>query len=452
MDRREDASFDAVFARWGYMLLADPDAALLETRRVLRSGGVVALAAWAEPEANPWMKVRARGAGGAGALAPVGGCPTGARARSSLGVRRRPVARSAARRPAFEDVEVAPMDLVMGAASLDALVGSVMQTLDHARPRSLRGTGARGALRHCVISSMRGTPRTCATTDRSKRPLGRWWRRRVRVEDACPMRTIARKAFAFYWGQGHRRRRPGADLLPRALARPGGAGARGARGAAARPTREARAQRRRRPQPLPARRRVTPDILPPRARHARQLAGAAAPSRWPRCSGRRRAPIGVIERCESRILECERHDIVTGRLRNMALGAGIAIMILAASAGAPVIGDARGRSRHPPHAAGDAARRGQHDRLDHRLRHALPLGAARATELARVPAGRRAGRRSPSRRCPRSRAATSVAGAGFAAVRLVPAARGDHRRAVHHRPRHAGGGRRRRHVRAAPPG
>jgi uncharacterized BrkB/YihY/UPF0761 family membrane protein len=50
--------------------------------------------------------------------------------------------------------------------------------------------------------------------------------------------------------------------------------------------------------------------------------------------------IGVIERCESRILECERHSIVAGRLRNMALGAGIAIMVLAASAGAPVIGDA----------------------------------------------------------------------------------------------------------------
>ena len=50
--------------------------------------------------------------------------------------------------------------------------------------------------------------------------------------------------------------------------------------------------------------------------------------------------IGVIERCESRILECERHGIVTGRLRNMALGAGIAIMVLAASAAAPVIGDA----------------------------------------------------------------------------------------------------------------
>jgi membrane protein len=50
--------------------------------------------------------------------------------------------------------------------------------------------------------------------------------------------------------------------------------------------------------------------------------------------------IGVIERCESRILDCPRHDLIVGRLRNMALGAGVAIMILAASAGAPVIGDA----------------------------------------------------------------------------------------------------------------
>jgi membrane protein len=49
--------------------------------------------------------------------------------------------------------------------------------------------------------------------------------------------------------------------------------------------------------------------------------------------------IGVIERCESRILDCPRHNIVTGRLRNMALGAGVALMVIAAIASAPVIGD-----------------------------------------------------------------------------------------------------------------
>ncbi len=48
------ASVDAVLCRWGYMLMADPAAALGETRRVLRSGGRVALAVWDTLEANPW--------------------------------------------------------------------------------------------------------------------------------------------------------------------------------------------------------------------------------------------------------------------------------------------------------------------------------------------------------------------------------------------------------------
>jgi SAM-dependent methyltransferase len=48
------ASVDAVLCRWGYMLLADPAAALGETRRVLRPGGRVALAVWDSVEHNPW--------------------------------------------------------------------------------------------------------------------------------------------------------------------------------------------------------------------------------------------------------------------------------------------------------------------------------------------------------------------------------------------------------------
>jgi uncharacterized BrkB/YihY/UPF0761 family membrane protein len=50
--------------------------------------------------------------------------------------------------------------------------------------------------------------------------------------------------------------------------------------------------------------------------------------------------IGVIERCESRMLACPRHHMIVGRLRNMTLGAGIVVMVLAAGAAAPVIGDA----------------------------------------------------------------------------------------------------------------
>jgi SAM-dependent methyltransferase len=51
----EAASVDAVVCRWGYMLLADPEAALRDTRRVLRPGGHLTLAAWDEPKANPML-------------------------------------------------------------------------------------------------------------------------------------------------------------------------------------------------------------------------------------------------------------------------------------------------------------------------------------------------------------------------------------------------------------
>jgi SAM-dependent methyltransferase len=48
------ASVDIVLCRWGYMLMADPAAALGETRRVLSSGGRVAFAVWDSIEHNPW--------------------------------------------------------------------------------------------------------------------------------------------------------------------------------------------------------------------------------------------------------------------------------------------------------------------------------------------------------------------------------------------------------------
>jgi SAM-dependent methyltransferase len=55
----ELASVDVVLCRWGYMLMVDPAAAMRETRRVLRSGGRVVLAAWDTREANPWALIPA---------------------------------------------------------------------------------------------------------------------------------------------------------------------------------------------------------------------------------------------------------------------------------------------------------------------------------------------------------------------------------------------------------
>jgi ubiquinone/menaquinone biosynthesis C-methylase UbiE len=53
----EDDSVDGVVCRWGYMLMADPAAALKETRRVLRDGGRLAFSVWRTPDRNPWAAV-----------------------------------------------------------------------------------------------------------------------------------------------------------------------------------------------------------------------------------------------------------------------------------------------------------------------------------------------------------------------------------------------------------
>ena len=53
----DDDEFDAVLCRWGYMLMADPAAALSESRRVLRDGGTLAFAVWQTPDRNPWAAI-----------------------------------------------------------------------------------------------------------------------------------------------------------------------------------------------------------------------------------------------------------------------------------------------------------------------------------------------------------------------------------------------------------
>jgi SAM-dependent methyltransferase len=53
----DDDSVDGVLCRFGYMLMADPAAALRETRRVLRDGAPLALAVWQTPDRNPWAAI-----------------------------------------------------------------------------------------------------------------------------------------------------------------------------------------------------------------------------------------------------------------------------------------------------------------------------------------------------------------------------------------------------------
>jgi SAM-dependent methyltransferase len=117
------ASVDAVLCRFGYMLLADPEAALRETRRVLKSGGRVALAVWDLPEHNPWATVFRAAAEGAGIASPPAPNQSGPFSLSTPGDLQEVLDTTG-----FDDVEIESIDLAFEAESLDAWWDFVTQT------------------------------------------------------------------------------------------------------------------------------------------------------------------------------------------------------------------------------------------------------------------------------------------------------------------------------------
>jgi SAM-dependent methyltransferase len=100
------ARFDAVVSRWGYMLMADPEAALREARRVLKPGGRIAIGVWGPREANPWIDLVQQQLERFGAAPPVDDGLPGMFALADAGVLADLLAASGFIEPVVEEVEV----------------------------------------------------------------------------------------------------------------------------------------------------------------------------------------------------------------------------------------------------------------------------------------------------------------------------------------------------------
>lgn len=116
------ASVDGVLSRFGYMLLMDPEAALRETRRVLKPGGRVAFAVWAPLEDNPWTGVVREAIDALGVGARVDPDRPGPFSLSAPGA-----VEELLDAAGFDDIEVEPLDLHFEAPSLNAWWDYVVQ-------------------------------------------------------------------------------------------------------------------------------------------------------------------------------------------------------------------------------------------------------------------------------------------------------------------------------------
>ena len=108
------ASLDGVLARWVHMLLTDPEAALRESRRVLRPGGRLALSVWAGPEDNPWVYAPMEELVAIGAVEPLDLDAPGVFALRDPGRIRELLERSG-----FTDIQIEQVSVVWRHADLD---------------------------------------------------------------------------------------------------------------------------------------------------------------------------------------------------------------------------------------------------------------------------------------------------------------------------------------------
>jgi SAM-dependent methyltransferase len=146
------ADVDGVLCRWGYMLLADPAAALRETRRVVRPGGRLALAAWDAAAHNPWSAV------GIEELQRVLGTPPATPGQPGMFAFAEPGRTDELLHEAgFTEVEVESLDLVFAYEDADAWwEDRVAMSMPFADALARLDAGQRDRLREAVDARLAG--------------------------------------------------------------------------------------------------------------------------------------------------------------------------------------------------------------------------------------------------------------------------------------------------------
>jgi SAM-dependent methyltransferase len=120
------ASVDIVLCRWGYMLMADPLAALGESRRVLRPGGRLALAIWDSIQANPWallpaLELSERGVGSGPPQAGAPPQPGDARQPGPFALGDAAIVRDLLEQAGFTEITIDRVDLLQHHADFESM-------------------------------------------------------------------------------------------------------------------------------------------------------------------------------------------------------------------------------------------------------------------------------------------------------------------------------------------